>query len=341
MTTPALTDTLRHLLAGKALSRESARATLDQILNTEVPAAQTAALLSLLQMRGPRAQEIAGFADSLLDAAIPFPRPPEDGIDTCGTGGDGKNTFNISTASALVAAAAGAKVFKHGNRAATSQSGSADLLEQLGVPVEQTPETAANQVGRCGFTFLYARQYHPILVKVAGVRSTIGFPTVFNLLGPLLNPAGVKRQVIGVYAPPLQDLVAQTLALRETRHALVIHGAGGLDEATPIGPFRTLVVKAGEEVREEIRDPTSWGLKTCRLSDLTVQSARESRAKVAEALSGTAGPERDSVVLNAAMALEVAGVVASPQEGLEAACQAIDTGAVETLLSQLRSDPAS
>ena len=209
-----LSATLRQLLAGADLPRDQARAALDLILTEDVPVAQTAAFLALLQARPLSPAVVAGLADSLLAAALPFPTGPGAAIDTCGTGGDGKGTFNLSTVTALVAAAAGARVLKHGNRAATSRSGSADLLEQLGIPTELPPEQAAAAAERHGFAFLYARQYHPVVAKVAPVRTSIGFPTVFNVLGPLLNPARVVRQVIGVYAPELMRPVAEALVLQ-------------------------------------------------------------------------------------------------------------------------------
>ena len=333
-----LTSVLRELLEGRRPDRERSRAVLDAILTEDPPQPPIAALLALIQQDGPRGAEIAGFADSLAAAAVPFPDPPGDGIDTCGTGGDGKGTFNLSTTAALVAAAAGARVYKHGNRAATSHSGSADLLEAWGVPVESSPQESARRARDHGFTFLYARQYHPVLAKLAPIRAALGFPTIFNLLGPLLNPARVRRQVIGVYSPAGQDRVAEALALRGVERCFVLHGAGGLDEATPLGPFRLLEV-CGHEVRPAVeRDPAELGLARCELADLQVDGAEASRGRAEEVLRGDRGPCRDAVVLSTALALEIAGVAADWREGAERAATALDSGAAAQLLDRLRAE---
>lgn len=331
---------LRKLLEQQTLDRGEACRTLDVILHGDVPEAQTVALLSLLQLRGPTAAEVAGFADSLAAAALPFPGEVGDAIDTCGTGGDGSSTFNLSTTAGLLAAACGATVLKHGNRAATSRSGSADLLEALGIPIDLDPAAAAHAAARHRFAFLYARSYHPVMARVAPLRSQIGFPTVFNLLGPLLNPARVTRQVVGVYSAPLQRRMADALALRGCKHALVLHGAGGLDEATPIGPFECLCVRDGR-VTEEVRDPADVGLPRCLLSDLQVSSPEESRRMAEAVLRGEPGPPRDAVVLNAGLALEVAGEVPSFREGVERARRQLDSGKTWSWLQALRTNPGA
>jgi anthranilate phosphoribosyltransferase len=322
-----LTATLTRLLGGATLDRREARDCLDTILQEDVPDVRTAALLTVLQRRGPTPAEVAGFADSLAAAAMDYPAPPGDAIDTCGTGGDGSSTFNISTTAALLAAASGATVLKHGNRAATSRSGSADLLEQLGIPIDLDPAAAARSVGSHRFAFLFARSYHPVLKKVAPVRQQIGFPTIFNLLGPLLNPARVERQVVGVYSPTLQTVVADALLLRGVRHAMVLHGAGGLDEATPLGPFDCLVVRDGSVIRE-LRDPAELGVARCRLEELQVASAEASRDLAMAVLQGQPGPPRDAVVINAALALEVSGVTEDWKEGAALASARLDAGDV-------------
>jgi len=330
-----LIDEVQRLLGGGFLDREQARSSFETLFSQEVPPVRCAAFLALLQQRGPSPEELAGFADCLSAHAVPFPADPSTAIDTCGTGGDGKGTFNLSTTAALVAAAAGALVLKHGNRAATSKSGSADLLEALGIPIDLSPDDAARQHLDRRFTFLFARKYHPILAKMAPIRSAIGFPTVFNLLGPLLNPARVRRQVIGVYDERAQRWMAEALRLRGCEFAIVLHGDQGLDEATPLGPFRALIVEESRPVREEARDPLDLGIPRCRLEDLQVSSAEESRAATIAVLHGEKGPRRDAVLINAALALEVAAVASSWAEGLDRARAAIDRGDAWTLVQRL------
>lgn len=335
-----LNATLARLLHGERLGREAARGVVDTLLTSDVPAAQVAALLALIQARGATAEELAGFADGVAAAAIPFPAGIDDAIDTCGTGGDGRSTLNLSTAAALVAAAAGATVLKHGNRAATSRSGSADLLERLGVAIDLDAGAALASARTHRFAFLFARRYHPLLARIAAIRATIGFPTLFNLLGPLVNPARVRRQVLGVHDRVAQERVAAALKLRGCDHALVIHGQGddegGVDEATPAGPFRVLVVRHDESIREELRDPRSLGVARAPLHELRVASPEESAARVTAVLRGEAGPARAAVLLNAALALEVAGVASDWREGFEQAARALDDGSTWQLVNALR-----
>ena len=223
---------------GAALTREQASAVLNEILSGDVPEVETAALLAVLATRGEQAPELAGFVEAMRARAIPIPLTDEERaelVDTCGTGGGGPLTFNISTGAALVAAAAGAKVAKHGNRAVTSQAGSADVLEALGVPIALGPEMAAECLRETGFRFLFAPLYHPAMKAVASLRRALGFRTIFNLCGPLTNPAGARSQVIGVLAPSRVLLVGRTLAALGAKRAFVVHGTDGIDELTTTG----------------------------------------------------------------------------------------------------------
>jgi anthranilate phosphoribosyltransferase len=331
-----LSSTLKRLLDGERLEREEARGVVQKLLASEVAPAQVAALLTLIQSRRATAEELAGFADGVAAAALPFPGEIAGAIDTCGTGGDGRGTLNLSTAAALVAAAAGATVLKHGNRAATSKSGSAELLERLGIAIDLDAGAALECARAHRFAFLFARRYHPLLAKLAPIRASIGFPTLFNLLGPLVNPARVRRQVLGVHDLRAQERVAAALALRGCDHALVIHGEGGVDEATPAGPLRVLVVRKDAPIREELRDPAALGVPRTPLAELVVADPDESAARVTAVLRGATGAARDAVLLNAALALEVAGVAADWSEGFATAARALDDGSAWRLVGTLR-----
>jgi anthranilate phosphoribosyltransferase len=334
-----LSSTLKRLLDGERLEREEARDVVAKLLANDVAPAQVAALLTLIQSRRATAEELAGFADGVAAAAIPFPAEVAGAIDTCGTGGDGRGTLNLSTAAALVAAAAGATVLKHGNRAATSKSGSADLLERLGIAIDLDAAAAIECARAHRFAFLFARRYHPLLAKLAPIRASIGFPTLFNLLGPLVNPARVRRQVLGVHDRAAQERVAAALRLRGCDHALVIHGdggEGGVDEATPAGPLRVLVVRADHPIREELRDPQTLGVPRAPLAALKVASAEESAARVTAVLRGEGGTARDAVLLNAGLALEVAGVAEDWRSGFAVAARALDDGSARRLVETLR-----
>jgi anthranilate phosphoribosyltransferase len=332
-----LSEAITALLGGATLTRAAARAVLDEVVASDLPRERIAALLALLQVRGATADELSGFADALAAAAVPYPADPGDAVDTCGTGGDGRRTLNLSTLAALVAAAAGATVLKHGNRAATSACGSADLLERLGIPIDLPPAAAAAAARRDGFAFLFARSYHPVLKRVAPIRAALGFPTVFNLLGPLLNPARVRRQVVGVMDARAQEQIAATLQLRGCEHAVVLHGAGGLDEASPLGPLRVLVVRRdAPQIRAEQRDPAELGIARCTLAELQVASVAESCARAEAIVAGERGAARDAVLLNAALALEVAGRARDWRDGFAQAARAIDDGRARRTLENLR-----
>jgi len=324
---------------GTALSREEARAALRQILTGDHEDALIASLLATMAERGETAEELAGFAESMRELSIPVPFTPEERlslVDTCGTGGAGDGTFNISTASALVAAAAGAKVAKHGNRAITSKCGSADVLEAMQIPVALTPQQSVDCLRATGFAFLYAPSLHPSMKRVQPIRRAIGRRTIFNLAGPLTNPAGANAQVMGVYSADKIDVVAQALALLGVRHALVVHGAGGLDELTLTGPSEVAEVRDGA-VKKYHLQPEETGLAPCTLADLQGADTAEGNAAILRNIfAGETGPHRDIVLLNAAAALLVSGLAANLRDGIAQCAAAIDSGAVGMTVTQLQ-----
>ncbi|GAA3759469.1 anthranilate phosphoribosyltransferase [Terriglobus aquaticus] len=330
----------------EALSLDDARDLMQSLLAGEFSPQEMTDLLTALHERGETAAELAGFAQAMREASITLPLTDAERdtlVDTCGTGGDASGTFNISTATALVAAAAGARVAKHGNRSITSRCGSADVLEALGIPIEHTPESAAEAIRRHGFAFLLATRMHPAMRIVAPVRRALPFRTVFNLLGPMTNPAGARRQVLGVYSAQAVPLVAEALATSAHMHsAMVVHGegaTGGLDELALSGPS-TVATVHGPEVHVQTLRPEDAGL-TPSTDFLQGGDARENAAILLEIFAaGSPGsassPRRDIVLLNAAAVLQIAGIADSLVHGRELAAHAIDSGAVTRLINALR-----
>ena len=332
---------------GVALTREQASGVLEEILTGNVPEVETGALLAVLATRGEQAPELAGFVDVMRARATPVPLTDEERnelVDTCGTGGGGPLTFNISTGAALVAAAAGAKVAKHGNRAVTSLSGSADVLEALGVPVTLGPELAAACMRETGFMFLFAPLYHPAMKALGPLRRALGFRTIFNLCGPLTNPAGARVQVIGVLAPSRVLLVGRTLKELGAKRAFVVHGTDGIDELTTTG--ESIVARIEEQIGE-----TGTGESTLRASRVTPEMAGLTRttldqfsggdvktnsALLYDVLTGIPGARRDIVLLNAAAALVAAGLAGDLKEGVALGAEAIDSGQAAATLEKLR-----
>ena len=340
-------STLKALLKplaedGAALTREEARAALAAILDQEIPEVETAALLTALATRGELAPELAGFVEEMRARSTPIPLSEEERdllVDTCGTGGGGPATFNISTGAALVAAAAGARVAKHGNRAVTSRCGSADVLEALGVPITLPPDLAAECLRETGFVFLYAPMLHPAMKAIAPLRRALGFRTIFNLCGPLTNPAGARAQVIGVLAPSRSLLMARTLVeLGATRRAFVVHGLDGLDELTLTG--ESIVVRVEPAAEPSIKaarvTPEMAGLPRATLEDLSGGDAEANAALLYDVVTGIPGPRRDIVLFNASAALVAAGIAADLQEGVTRAAEAIDSGEAAVTLQKLR-----
>jgi anthranilate phosphoribosyltransferase len=309
-------------------------------------ALQLAALLGALGARGESAAEIAGFAAALRAASTPLPLTAEESetlVDTCGTGGDGSDTFNISTAAALVAAAAGARVAKHGNRAVTSRCGSGDVLEALGIPIFLAPAAAAEALRTHGFAFLHAPSLHPALAAVMPVRRALGVRTTFNILGPLANPAGARAQVMGVYAAHLVPLVAEAMVLLGVRHAFVVHGTEladggertrGLDEISLSGPTQVATVSNGR-VQVTVLTPEELGMTRAPLSALAGGDSRENAAILRAIFAGEHGPSRDVVVLNAAAVLVAAELAPTLNAGILLAQQTIDSGRVTRLVAAL------
>ena len=329
---------------GAALTREQASAVLDEILSGNVPEAETAALLAVLATRGEQAPELAGFVETMRARATPVPLTDQERnelVDTCGTGGGGPLTFNISTGAALVAAAAGAKVAKHGNRAMTSLSGSADVLEALGVPISLPPELAAACLRETGFMFLFAPLYHPAMKAVTPLRRALGFRTIFNLCGPLTNPAGARSQVIGVLAPSRVLLVGRTLAALGAKRAFVVHGTDGIDELTTTGESVVARIEesetGGEPTLKAARiTPEMAGLPRTTLDQFVGGDVATNVSLLYDVLTGIPGARRDIVLLNAAAALVAAGLAGDLKEGVAMGAEAIDSGQAAATLAKLR-----
>ncbi len=320
------------------LERSEARLLLEQILDIDEFGSElrTAALLGALAARGETTDELAGFVDALRGRSTRLPLTDAERlrcVDTCGTGGDLSGTFNISTAAALVAAAAGAWVAKHGNRAVTSRCGSADVLEALGVPVDLTPAEAVDSLRRHGFAFLPAPALQPAMRSVMPIRRALGVRTAFNILGPMTNPAGASAQVIGVYAEHLVPVVAKTLALLDTRHAFVVHG-GGLDEFSLSGTSVVAEVR-GSHVRFSTVAPESFGLRPAPIEALAGGNAETNAEILREIFRDVPGPCRDVVVMNSAAVLVTAGLAENFVLGAELARHTIASGKVTELLASL------
>jgi len=325
---------LARLLDGHDLSREEARGVMSSIMNGETTHAQIAGFLIALRAKGETADEIAGCAEAMREHALPVRPRRNDLVDTAGTGGDGARTINISTAAALVAAAAGAGVAKHGNRAVSSACGSADVLEALGFDLDLTAERVAQSIDELGFGFLFAPTHHPAMRHAAPVRSELAARTVFNVLGPLTNPAGARAQVVGVYAPELVRTIAEVLAQLGATRAFVVHGAGGIDELSPSGPNFVCEVVNGD-IRAHNIDPLEFGLPRCDPAELRGGSPEENAAAIRGVFAGEDGGRRSAILLNAAGAIAAGGHADDLREGLELAREAVDSGAAAARLDAL------
>jgi anthranilate phosphoribosyltransferase len=327
-------EALADLLDGKELGRERSREVMGQIMRGETTPAQIGGFLVALRLKGETAEEIAGCAEAMREHVLPVRPRRDDLVDTAGTGGDGAGTLNISTAAAIVAAAAGAGVAKHGNRAVSSASGSADVLEELGFELEQTPERIARSIDELGFGFMFAPSHHPAMRHAAPVRRELAARTVFNVLGPLTNPAGARAQVIGVYSKPLVRTIAEVLAQLGARRAFVVHGAFGIDELSPAGPNAVCEVVEGA-VHERVIDPADLGIARCDPDELLGGTPAENAAAIRDVLAGADGGRRDAILLNAAGAIAAAGHAEDLREGLELARAAVDSGAAAARLDEL------
>jgi anthranilate phosphoribosyltransferase len=330
---------LRRILEQReTLSRPEASALMESILAGHASDIELAALLGALAARGETSAEIAGFASSLRDAANMLPLSnieQQELVDTCGTGGDASGSFNISTAAALVAAAAGARVAKHGNRAVTSTCGSADVLEALGIPIQLSPTEAAQALRTHHFAFLLAPSHHPQLKAVMPVRKALGVRSILHVLGPLLNPAGARRQVMGVYQSRLVPLVANAMILLDIHHAMVVHGDGGLDELALSGPSEIAELR-NNTITQYTIIPEYFDLQRAPLSALAGGNASDNALILNTIFTGKPGPQRDVVVLNAAAVLAVGGLAKNLRDGVTLASTMIDTGAVTHLVNALQ-----
>jgi anthranilate phosphoribosyltransferase len=327
-------DAIAQLLDGQSLEEAAAREAMGEIMTGEATSAQTAGFLVALRMKGETADEIVGCALALREHVVPVVPARGDLVDTAGTGGDGARTLNISTAAALVAAAAGAGVAKHGNRAVSSASGSADVLEALGFELELPPERIARSIDELGFGFIFAPSHHPGFRHAAPVRRELGARTVFNVLGPLTNPAGARAQIVGVYADDLVPVIADVLARLGAHRAFVVHGAGGIDELSPAGPNVVGEVVEGVVAMRTI-DPLDLGIARCVPGDLRGGSPAENASAIRAVLAGEQGPQRDAILLNAAGAIAASGHARDLADGLELATEVVDSGAATERLEAL------
>jgi anthranilate phosphoribosyltransferase len=327
---------ISKLVRKESLTIQESETLCASILSDATPI-QISAILTALQVKEPTSDELTGFVNTLRSQSVKVDSPVENHIDTCGTGG-GVSSFNVSTAAAIIAAAAGATVAKHGNRAVTGRFGSADVLEAIGIPLCTSSESASALLRTSGFAFMYAPNFHPAVAKVGSVRKELPFRTIFNVLGPLLNPAGAKRQIIGVYDPALLTMVAGALKNIGTEFSVVAHGEPGLDEISPISLTQVCIVKNGEITREEWQ-PSTFGAQPVTLSALLAgQSAEENGALLVEAVTKVDSPRAAAVMPSAAVAICLAGLAEDWKAGYELARETVRSGKSEAKLTQLRSN---
>jgi anthranilate phosphoribosyltransferase len=326
-------EAIEQFLGGKALTREQARNVMDQVMAGEVTTTQIAGLLIALRAKGETAEEMTGFVDSMRAHATPLD-VPEGAIDTCGTGGDRAGTFNISTAAALVAAGAGIRVAKHGNRAASSRCGSADVLEALGVDITLGPDGVRRCIDASGMGFCFAPTFHPAMRHAGPARRELGVRTVFNVLGPLANPGHVRRQALGVGVKSLAPLMVRVLQDLGHQRALVFYGEDGIDELTTTGPSHVFELNEGHLTEYEL-EPRDLGIKQARPEDLRGGTPPENAALLRQVMDGQAGPRRDVVVLNAAAAILAAGRAKDWPEALSVANDSLDRGRAQRALDRL------
>ena len=327
-------EALEQLALGKDLQEELVTDVMNDLLEGVLTPAQVGGLLIGLRMKGESSEEIAAFAKALRAISRQIPAP-DGAVDTCGTGGDGTGTFNISTTAAFVVAGAGVPVAKHGNRFASGKCGSADVLEQLGVPINQTPEESAQSLQEVGMAFLFAPLYHPAMGKVATHRRELGIRTIFNLLGPLLNPASAPYQLLGVSSPSLLPKMAEALKRLDCKRALVVVGDDGLDEVTLTGRTQAILVDQGILEPFEFF-PEDYGFKRCSLDALRGGSPEENARLTLGILQGKSGPRRDITLLNAGIAIYVAKRTKTIQEGIDLARYSLDSGQAFGKLNALR-----
>lgn len=326
-------EMLKQVASGSPLSQDQAETFMDCVMNGQVTPVQVAGMVSAMTVRGERVDEIIGFARGMRKNSLRLSNVPPSTVDTCGTGGDGQNTFNISTAAAIVSASAGAVVAKHGNRAASSKSGSADVLQALGANIHLSTQGAKACLDETGLCFMFAQAFHPAMKHAAGARKELGYRTIFNILGPLTNPAGAKRQLLGVFRADLVKPMAEALQSLGSEHVMVVHGVGGLDEISISGD--TLVAEInGGQIQEYTLHPKTFGLNVSPMESLRGGTAEDNARTIRAVLTGQRGPERDIVVLNAGAVLYVSHQVPSIEDGVQLAEQVIDSGAAASKLDQ-------
>lgn len=332
-TTP--TDQLSSLIRGNDLSRRETEELFGLLMDGQLGDITMAALLTALAAKGESADEIVGAATAMRRRLVTIPSTRVEVVDTCGTGGDGKGTFNISTAAAIVAAAAGVPIAKHGNRSVSSRSGSADVLEALEVEIEMDPAVAGQALDELGIAFLFAPRLHPAMQRVVPVRRELGVRTIFNILGPLSNPAGARRQVLGVYEDRLVPLLAEVLLQLGCVHAMVVRGADGLDELTTTASTRVAEVRQGK-IREFTLEPEDLGVERTRSEDLVGGEPHHNAALFLQVLEGVPGPLLEITVLNAGAAIYVAGLCPGLERGVALAREAVMSGGASRKLEQMR-----
>ncbi len=328
-------DALKRIIDHREIFHDEMVSLMHQIMSGEVSPVMIAAIIAGLRVKKETIGEIAAAAQVMRELSTHVDVFDDDHlVDTCGTGGDGAHSFNISTASAFVAAAAGAKIAKHGGRSVSSQCGSADVLEALGVNINLTPEQTARCINEVGFGFMFAPNYHIAMKHAAPVRKELGIRTLFNILGPLTNPAGARQQVMGVFHSDLVGIQARVLQRLGSRRVLVIHGEDGLDEITLTGNTLVAELKDGE-VQEYTIHPRQFGLGTASLQDISVTNVEESRVMLLSVLANQPGAARDIVLLNAGAAIYVAGLSDTLGSGVKRAAEVIASGAAQNKLQQL------
>ncbi|MBV7273611.1 anthranilate phosphoribosyltransferase [Clostridium sp. PL3] len=329
-----LKEAIKKVAIKESLTEKEAYSVMNEIMEGKGTNSQIGAFLMGLRMKGEKVEEITGFAKAIRDNAVPLKLKADYVIDTCGTGGDGGKTFNISTVASIIAAAAGVKIAKHGNRAVSSKSGSADVLEELGFNINLQPEEAKKCIDEKGMAFLFAQKYHSAMKNAAMPRKELGIRTVFNVLGPLTNPSFVKGQMLGVYDKKLTNPIAQVLLNLGCERAMVVSGGDGLDEITTTTITHVSELKEGKIIDYTI-NPEDFEIKLASIEDIKGGSAEENRKIILEVLKGSKGPKRNIVVLNSAAALYVGKVSESIKAGVKLAGELIDSGAAYNKLKEL------
>lgn len=327
-------DSIKQLISKKSLTKTQAQQVMNEIMSGEVTGSQFGAFVTSLMLKGETADEIAGLATSMREHSLKVSVNEKIILDTCGTGGDNSNTFNISTASALILAGCGVKIAKHGNRAMSGKSGSADVLEQLGVNINLSPESVSKCIQETNFGFMFAQIFHPSMKFAAAPRKELGIKTVFNILGPLTNPANANHQIIGVYSPSVGNLMAEVLKILGSSRAMIVHSADGIDEISLWDKTKIWELKNNEISNYEITHE-DFGLNKINISELKVSSPEESVKIIQNILSGEKSAARDVALANAAAGLLIAGKVDSLIKGVEMAKKSIDSGNALNQLNKL------